>query len=69
MVGGHYDSRATDVNSPTQRAPGADDNGSGTAAVIELLTSLKQDRPHIKFQRTLVFVLFSGEEQGELPDS
>ncbi len=41
----------------------ADDNGSGTSAVMELLEALK-DLPHIRFHRTILFALFSGEEQG-----
>ena len=36
VIGAHYDSRSTDRVSPTQRAPGADDNGSGSAALVEM---------------------------------
>jgi Zn-dependent M28 family amino/carboxypeptidase len=49
VVGAHYDSA---------RCPGADDNASGTAAVLELAKMLKTSR------RTILFILFSGEEDG-----
>ena len=42
--------------------PGANDNGSGVAAVMELARILAQ-KPH---RATIVFVLFSGEELGPL---
>ena len=35
-TGAHYDSRSENSTSKTNRAPGADDNGSGTAAMLEL---------------------------------
>lgn len=56
VVGAHYDSLP---NSATN-APGAEDNGSGTAAVIELARIFADERP----QRTIVFVAFAVEEQG-----
>jgi hypothetical protein len=43
-------------------APGANDDGSGTAAVMELARVLSQYR----FAKTLVFIAFAGEEQGML---
>jgi len=66
MIGAHYDSRSTNVNSPTQRAPGADDNGSGSAAVLEILTTANYliQNEQFSFESTLIFALFSGEEQG-----
>ncbi|MDX1991678.1 MAG: M20/M25/M40 family metallo-hydrolase [bacterium] len=58
IIGAHYDSRTWDLNDATSYAPGADDNGSGVAAVLELARILSQ-RP----QRTSVmFVLFASEE-------
>jgi Zn-dependent M28 family amino/carboxypeptidase len=45
---------------PGTCAPGADDNGSGTAAVLEAARVLSQHR----FQYTLKFAAFNGEEQG-----
>ncbi len=55
----HYDSIS---NVPYSTAPGADDNASGCAAVLEAARLLSQHR----FPRTLRFVLFAGEEQGFL---
>ena len=62
VVGAHYDSRSTDRNSPTQRAPGADDNGSGSAALVELARVIHENG--IRFKHTLRICLFTGEEQG-----
>ena len=60
IVGAHYDSRAGGACTTTSAAPGADDNGSGTAAVLEVARVLSQQR----FAHTLRFVAFAGEEQG-----
>jgi hypothetical protein len=60
IVGGHYDSRSTDVSSPTQLAPGANDSGSQTALVLETARVLAGHH----YDATLVFVAFAGEEQG-----
>jgi hypothetical protein len=57
IVGGHYDSISPN---PTSLAPGAEDNGSGTASVMEIARiSAGRD-----FDRTIQFVLFDSEEQG-----
>jgi uncharacterized repeat protein (TIGR01451 family) len=53
----HYDSFSND---PLTTAPGADDNASGTAAVLEAARVLSQYR----FKHTLRFVTFAAEEQG-----
>lgn len=58
VVGAHYDSRGDDLTDAESAAPGADDNGSGVAAVLELARLLSQ-RPH---RSTIIFVLFSAEE-------
>ena len=42
VVSGHYDSRATNPLDSTSAAPGADDDGSGTAAVLELARVMSQ---------------------------
>ena len=55
LVGGHYDSIT-----PIQAAPGADDNASGTACVLECARVLCSER----FEYTLQFVAFSAEELG-----
>ncbi len=47
-------------DTPNSCAPGADDNGSGTAAVIEAARVLSQ----FLFQYTVKFACFNGEEQG-----
>jgi Zn-dependent M28 family amino/carboxypeptidase len=60
VISGHLDSRVTDVMNATADAPGADDDGSGTAAVIEAARVLSKH----KFPATLVFAVLSGEEQG-----
>lgn len=62
VVQGHIDSRATSVMSNTIDAPGANDDGSGTAAVIELCRVMSK----FSFPATIVFVAVSGEEQGLL---
>lgn len=60
IIAGHIDSRVTDVMDFTSDAPGANDDGSGTAAVIEAARVLSKHR----FPATLVFAVLSGEEQG-----
>ena len=42
--------------------PGADDNASGTAVLLEVARALSKTKPN----RTIMFVSFSGEEQGLL---
>ncbi len=60
VITGHLDSRVTDVLDFTSDAPGADDDGSGVAVVLELarLFATRQ------FPGTLVFATVAGEEQG-----
>src|SRR5262249_54941631 len=60
VVSGHYDSRVTDVLNFTTDAPGADDDGSGVACVLELARVLAT-RP---LEAAVVFVAFAGGEQG-----
>ncbi|UTA70314.1 M20/M25/M40 family metallo-hydrolase [Emticicia sp. 21SJ11W-3] len=62
IVSGHIDSRVTDVMNREADAPGANDDGSGTVAVIELARVMAKS----KFPATIVFVTVSGEEQGLL---
>ncbi|MEO9079028.1 MAG: M20/M25/M40 family metallo-hydrolase [Rhodanobacter sp.] len=60
VMTGHLDSRVTDVMNTTSDAPGANDDASGVAALIEASRLLsKQDNG-----ATLVFAALSGEEQG-----
>ena len=60
IITGHIDSRVTDVMNFTSDAPGANDDGSGTAAVIEAARVLSKH----KFPGTIVYAALSGEEQG-----
>jgi len=62
VVSGHYDSRNTDVMDAAGRAPGANDDASGTAAVMELACVMAKYR----FDATLVFITVAAEEQGLL---
>jgi len=61
-VQGHIDSRVSDVMDATSDAPGANDNASGTALVIEAARVLSAQR----YPTTIVYALLSGEEQGLL---
>lgn len=60
IVQGHIDSRVSDVMDFTSDAPGANDDGSGTALVIEAARVLSKQ----KYAATIVYALLSGEEQG-----
>jgi Peptidase family M28 len=60
IVSAHYDSRATNPLDAASAAPGADDDASGTAAVLELARVMS----HYKFGASIKFIAFSGEEQG-----
>jgi hypothetical protein len=60
VVSGHYDSRVTDVMNATADAPGADDDASGTAAVIEMACVMSRHT----FDASLVFMTVAAEEQG-----
>ena len=60
LVSAHLDSRVSDVLDATADAPGANDDGSGTALVLELARVLAGQQ----FPCTLKFVAFQGEEQG-----
>jgi hypothetical protein len=60
VVTGHLDSRVTDVLDFTSDAPGADDDGSGVAVVLELARVFATRQ----FPGTLVFATVAGEEQG-----
>jgi hypothetical protein len=67
-VSGHYDTvaRAEEQLAVGNRfdnpAPGANDDGSGTALTMELARVFAQSG--IEFDATLVFIAFAGEEQG-----
>ena len=60
IISGHIDSRVSDVMNATADAPGANDDGSGTAAVMEAARVLSRS----KFPGTIVYAVLMGEEQG-----
>ncbi|WP_416970535.1 M20/M25/M40 family metallo-hydrolase [Streptomyces sp. 4F14] len=60
VVSGHYDSRVSDVMDAVSDAPGADDDASGVAVVLELARVFARRRP----ASTIVFAAVAGEEQG-----
>ena len=60
VVVGHYDSRPSNDQDVDSAAPGANDDGSGTAVVLECARVLSQK----KFPATIVFLAVAGEEQG-----
>jgi len=60
VISSHYDSRNSDDADGTQDAPGADDNGSGTSAVIEAARALAVVPVHA----TVIFATYDSEEQG-----
>ncbi len=60
VIGAHYDSIGADFNSGTAYAPGANDNGTGVAALLEL-TRIMSQRSH---RASIIFVAFSAEEVG-----
>jgi hypothetical protein len=63
IVVGDVDSRPSDVMDPNADAPGADDDGSGTAVSVECARLLSKWG---KNRATLIFGVLSGEEQGLL---
>ena len=62
VVSGHYDSMCSSPTNATCDAPGANDDASGTATVIELARVMSKR----KFDATIVFMAVPGEEQGLL---
>lgn len=62
IISGHLDSRVSDVMDAESFAPGANDDGSGVAAVIESARVLSKSQ----FPVSILFVAVSGEEQGLL---
>jgi hypothetical protein len=62
VISGHIDSRNSDALDGVNDAPGANDDGSGTAAVLEAARVLSKH----KFAATIVYAVDEGEEQGLL---
>ena len=71
VMGGHYDScicARTDLGplarfEATRDAPGADDDGSGTSAIVELARVFSRHFPR-GLETSVIFVAYSGEEEG-----
>jgi hypothetical protein len=62
VVSGHYDSMCTSPTDAKCDAPGANDDASGVAAVLEMARAMAP----FKFDATIVFMAVAGEEQGLL---
>ena len=62
LISAHLDSRRSDVMNRQGDAPGANDDGSGCAAVLECARLMSRR----SFPATIIFVTVSGEEQGLL---
>lgn len=60
LMGGHLDSRVSDIMDSTSAAPGANDDASGVAGTIEAARVLSQH----SFESSIVYVGYTGEEQG-----
>jgi hypothetical protein len=60
LVTGHYDSRNSDALDGKGDAPGANDDGSGTAVSLECARVLSK----LRFPATIIFLTVAGEEQG-----
>jgi len=68
VIGAHYDSRNTGSGpTATGPAPGADDNGTGSAVVLAILKNIAQHG--VVFHYTVILALFCGEEQGLIGSS
>ena len=62
VVSGHYDSMCSSPSDAKCDAPGANDDASGTAAVVEMARVMSK----YKFDATIIFMTVPGEEQGLL---
>ena len=62
VISGHYDNMASSATDADSDAPGANDDGSGTAIVLELARIMSR----YSFDATIVFMAVAGEEQGLL---
>ena len=60
IISAHYDSRTVDIGDVRSAAPGANDDGSGVVAVLELARAIAPQ----SMDATFKFILFAGEEEG-----
>ena len=65
VMGGHHDSCRCSIDpwDSAGEAPGADDDASGSSAVLELARVFSRRYPH-GLDATIVFALYAGEEEG-----
>lgn len=61
IISGHYDSRGSFGST---RAPGGDDDGSGTTSILAIARTIGRKR--VKFHTNVELIAFGGEEQGRL---
>ena len=59
ILSAHYDSRGSFGNT---RAPGGDDDGSGTGHLLAVVDAIKENK--VLFDKAVIVAFFSGEEQG-----
>ncbi|MCB0394563.1 MAG: M20/M25/M40 family metallo-hydrolase [Bdellovibrionales bacterium] len=64
VVGGHFDTIVASIwgPSPNQNNPGADDDGSGSASVLQIITGVLSSG--MTFKRDMYFVFYAAEEYG-----
>eukprot|EP00041_Stephanoeca_diplocostata_P011085 m.179985 g.179985 ORF g.179985 m.179985 type:complete len:452 (+) comp18405_c0_seq1:162-1517(+) len=62
IVGAHYDSRGQERSSATALAPGANDDGSGTSALLQIARVIHENS--LDFRYSIIIGAWSGEEQG-----
>lgn len=60
VLSAHLDSTVVREGNPMESAPGADDNGTGSATLLEAARLFS----HVRFERTVKLIWFSGEEHG-----
>ena len=60
LVSAHLDSRGDNINDSTSYEPGADDDGSGVAAILEMVRIMSKRQ----FSGTIIFTVVTGEEEG-----
>lgn len=62
VITAHYDTRTHDLADGVSYSPGANDNASGVALILELARLMSAQ----EWEQTIVFVAFAAEEQGRL---
>jgi len=62
IIGAHLDDRNRDLTDSSTRAPGGNDDGSGSAAILQIAKAIFDTKA--SFETTLLLQLYCGEEQG-----